>query len=25
VEMITGVLYTNKNNEDIVCWKFKPV
>ena len=25
VELITGVIYTNKNNEDIVCWKFKPV
>ena len=25
VEVTTGVLYTNKNNEDIVAWKFKPV
>ena len=25
VELITNVIYTNKNNEDIVCWKFKPV
>ena len=25
MELITGVLYTNKNGEQIVSWKFKPV